>query len=133
MPRRGQRRDPKRERFWRRTIQAWARSGDTIRGFCSQRGLSETGFHAWRRELRKRDRERVGAADGGASPVRSTAARRAGATAAAVLRPRFVPVRLTAGPGPIEIERNGTTIRLPGDVDAEVLVRVVEAVSRVSC
>ena len=39
--------------------------------------------------------------------------------------PRFVPVAVAAGvsaPAPIEIERDGTTIRLRGDVDSDTLV-----------
>ena len=110
------RRDPKRERFWRRTIGVWARSGETIRGFCAARGVSEASFHAWRRELRRRD---------------GTPARRG------PQRPRFLPVRVVpagmAESAPIEIERGGTTIRLRGEVDGRVLARVLEALEQRPC
>jgi transposase-like protein len=48
-------RDPKRERFWRRTFSSWQASGQTIREYCQQHDLAETAFHHWRRELRQRD------------------------------------------------------------------------------
>ena len=48
MPRRGER-DPERERFWRRTIKAWGKSGQSLRGKFQRgsgkrRGLAETTF-----------------------------------------------------------------------------------------
>jgi hypothetical protein len=50
---------------------------------------------------------------------------------------QFLPVRITgadhAGSASIEIERDGTTIRLRGDIDPERLVRVLEAMRRASC
>jgi hypothetical protein len=36
-----------------------AASGLGVRAFCQREGFSETNFHAWRRELRLRDREVV--------------------------------------------------------------------------
>jgi hypothetical protein len=48
-------RDPERERSWRATMAEWQASGLSIRAFCSQRRLTETAFHFWRRELRQRD------------------------------------------------------------------------------
>ena len=48
-------RDPERERFWRRTFSAWQASGQTIREYCEQHDVTETSFHYWRRELRRRD------------------------------------------------------------------------------
>jgi hypothetical protein len=53
----GPTRDSQREQFWRQHIAAWNRSGQSIRGFCSVRHLSEASFYAWRRELRRRERE----------------------------------------------------------------------------
>jgi transposase-like protein len=49
-------RDPRKERFWRRTLEQWRRSGLTIRDFCRCHGLSEPTFYAWRRTLDGRDR-----------------------------------------------------------------------------
>ena len=136
MPRRGER-DPERERFWRRTMKAWARSGQSIRAFCEAEGVSEWSFHAWRRELRKRDGEREQGRKGASGSTARQGTRAKAATGRdatrASARPSFLPVRITASPAPIEIERNGTTIRLHGEVDPEVLAGVLEAVRRVSC
>jgi hypothetical protein len=49
-------RDPAKEQFWRQVLGQWQRSGATIRGYCARRQLSEASFHAWRRELARRDR-----------------------------------------------------------------------------
>lgn len=51
----GKARDARKEQQWRQWIEAWQRSGLTVRVFCGQRGLSEANFYAWRRELAKRD------------------------------------------------------------------------------
>ena len=125
MARRGER-DPKRERFWRRTMQQWARSGQSIRGYCAKHGLTETSFHAWRRELRKRDSEGKGS-----RRAARTDAPRARRPAPA----RFLPVRVAAATNSasIEIERNGTTIRLHGEVDLKTLACVLEAVGQSPC
>lgn len=48
-------RDPAREQFWRHAIADQQSSGRTVRDFCRDRQLTETAFHHWRRELRKRD------------------------------------------------------------------------------
>ena len=48
-------RDPIRERSWREAILDWQASGLSIRAYCRQRQLTETAFHYWRRELRRRD------------------------------------------------------------------------------
>ena len=44
-----------REAYWRRQVGAWERSGESVRGYCRSRGLSESGFHFWKRELKRRD------------------------------------------------------------------------------
>src|SRR5262245_40708356 len=51
-----ERRDPAKERYWRRVLGEWRRSGLTGRDFCVERGLSESSFYAWRREIGRRDR-----------------------------------------------------------------------------
>jgi hypothetical protein len=52
---RGNPRDPRKERFWRRLLRQWRRSGLSVRAFCHQHGLSEPNFYAWRRTLADRD------------------------------------------------------------------------------
>jgi transposase-like protein len=55
----GKLRDVGKERFWRRMIQQWRRSGLSGRAFCLTHGLSESSFYAWRRTLAQRDAEPV--------------------------------------------------------------------------
>ena len=52
-----ERRDPDKEKFWRRMVQRWQRSRWTARDFCEEHGLSEASFYAWRREIARRDQE----------------------------------------------------------------------------
>jgi hypothetical protein len=44
------------ERFWRDMV-GRRRSGQTIRVFCEEHGLSEPSFYAWRRLIAERDAE----------------------------------------------------------------------------
>ena len=53
----GKRRDPAREKFWRRTIREQQRSGLAVRAFCLREGLKDWTFRWWRQELARRDRE----------------------------------------------------------------------------
>jgi transposase-like protein len=50
-------RDPHKERFWRRIVQQWRKSGLSVRDFCRQRDLPKPRFYAWRRTLQQRDAE----------------------------------------------------------------------------
>lgn len=43
------------ERYWRGQVSGWQSSGLGIRAYCQQHQLSEANFHAWRRELARRD------------------------------------------------------------------------------
>jgi hypothetical protein len=50
-------RDHGKERFWRRTLRQWRRSGLSVRAFCAEHGLAEPSFYAWRRIVAERDQE----------------------------------------------------------------------------
>ena len=52
-----QQRDPQREQSWRGVMAEFRTSGQSVREFCAQRRLPESGFHYWRRELQRRDAE----------------------------------------------------------------------------
>jgi hypothetical protein len=54
--RRGAERDGAKEAFWRRVIEGFDASRDTVRSWCAEQGVSEPSFYAWRRELAARDR-----------------------------------------------------------------------------
>jgi hypothetical protein len=47
------------ERFWRRMLRQWRRSGLSVRDFCVQQDLAEANFYAWRRTITRRDAEAV--------------------------------------------------------------------------
>jgi len=102
-------RDPGKERFWRRVVGAWQRSGLTIRDFCARRSLAEHNFHAWRRILAERDEERAA--------------------------PGFVPVEVVGAAAAIEIELpGGAVVRVRDGVDGATLRQVLAAlVEKPSC
>jgi transposase-like protein len=56
MARRGPR-DRGKERYWRRVLRQWRRSGQGVRSYCVENGLSEALFYAWRRTIQERDRQ----------------------------------------------------------------------------
>lgn len=62
-------RDPALELRWRERLASWRASGLSVRTFCRGRGLVETAFYYWKRELRARD-----AAVGASSTATSSAA-----------------------------------------------------------
>ena len=53
----GQKRDLKRETYWRKTLERFGKSGLSVRGFCEREKLSEPSFYHWRRVLQQRDEE----------------------------------------------------------------------------
>jgi hypothetical protein len=54
------RRSEEKEHFWRQIVDAHAGSGLSVRRYCSDRGVSEQSFFAWRKELARRDAGRSG-------------------------------------------------------------------------
>ena len=50
-------RDPAKERYWRRLLRQWRRSGLSLREFCVDQGISQPSFYAWRRAIARRDDE----------------------------------------------------------------------------
>jgi hypothetical protein len=120
----GLQRDPAREQFWRDTVAAWQRSGQTIRGFCASRRLSEASLYAWRRELAWRDRQR----GSGAAP----SARRPSPAAPA----KFIPLQVVASALIEVVLPTGVVIRLPSGADAASVAsvaRLVAALEAGSC
>jgi transposase len=113
----GKRRDPARERFWRRTIRDQQRSGLAIRAFCLREGLKDWTFRWWRKELSRRDRHTSAAIRG--EPTEEV--------------PAFLPVRvvgleaITPRPAPpIEIVlTTGPVVRVPSGFDPSTLGQVL--------
>ena len=133
-------RDAKKELFWRRTIRHQASSGQSIRAWCRQQGLSEARFYWWRRELARRE-----ASGDRPRPVSSPGLRRKkhdmkpARSAEKASRAEFVPVHVagdatTNGDGQIEIVlADGQCIRVTGAVDRRMLTDVLELLERQAC
>ena len=101
-------RDAELEQKWRATIGAYEQSGQTIRGFCRDRGVKETAFHGWRRELRRRD---------GVEPPRQRKSKRS----------RFVQVQVAQVPLIEIMLARGATIRVPAHLDRAQLTEIFAA------
>jgi hypothetical protein len=87
------RRDPAKERHWRRIVRDWRRSGLSARDFCDWQALSEPSFYAWRRELALRDREAASSTSPSSAKSAVGGTRMGSGLAPA---PAFVPVRVVA-------------------------------------
>src|SRR5271167_4597510 len=110
------------ELFWRHVLRQWRRSGQGVRAYCAEHGLSEPSFYAWRRTIEQRDRQaearsqRVRRQAG--EPVANTAARRRPGPGL----PAFVPVTVVAPAPPLEVVLgDGRAVRVPAGFDAASL------------
>lgn len=123
MKRKGPQQDMDKERFWRDVIRRQQRSGQSIRGFCRQEGLSEPSFYAWRHELKQR-----GGSQRTGQPQRRPAR-----------RPAFVSVQLAAGTiptavGPIEcLLPSGVVLRLPPEMEPAAIASLLRSWERSPC
>ena len=46
----GSKRD-ERKAYWRKVMEAFHASGETVRGFCRERGINPASFYQWRNKL----------------------------------------------------------------------------------
>ncbi len=100
-----------RQRYWREAIERQQASGQSIVGFCAKEGLSPASFHAWKRRLRRPQRE----------------------TGRKAAKQALVPVQIvsdpTAGAGRLEVQwPGGVVLRVQG-CDAQTIGAVVAALS----
>jgi hypothetical protein len=107
--------DKSKERFWRRMLRQWQRSGQSVRAFCRSHDLAEPSFYFWRSTLAERDRHRT-----------EPAAQAVGL---------FAPVRLVGDlPPPLEVVcRSGQVVRVAAAFDPAVLRAVIAALEGPSC
>jgi len=125
----GKRRDPAKERFWRRTIRSQERSGLPVRDFCQRQRLKDWTFRWWRQELARRDQL------AGSIPRDELAGTPAG------VPPTFLPVRLVAPesiaprpPASIDIVlSDGPTVRVPEGFDPQTLRAVLTVLEGRRC
>jgi transposase len=108
------RHNPEKLRFWRATIDAWKRSGQSINSFCRGRRLTRSNFDRWRRILA---RDLSESSRGESSSSQSS----------------FVPVRIVAEPMVEVVLLSGIVVRLPLTAPPEAITRLVAAVGAVSC
>jgi hypothetical protein len=125
-----ERRDPTKERYWRRMLRLWQRSGQSGRDFCATHGLNEPSFYAWRREIARRDQEAA------ASTNRATRATPPCLPADGPI-PTFVAVTVdTAAPAPASLEvvvAHGRCVRVPPGFDADLLRQLLRVLEEPSC
>ncbi len=125
----GKRRDPARERFWRRTIRRQEKSGLGVRDFCRREGLKDWTFRWWRQELTRRDQQ----------PASAPPDEPQGDPTEAV--PAFLPVRVvdleSVAPrtsAAIEIVLpSGSTVRVPEGFDPHTLGAVLSVLEGRGC
>jgi hypothetical protein len=111
-------RDCGKERFWRRTLRQWRRSGLSVRAFCAEHGLAEPSFYAWRRIVAQRDQE---SARVRAKPERGSLCR---AVPASDDAPVFVPLRVIDVSAQVALEvvlERGRVVRILRGFDAATL------------
>jgi hypothetical protein len=107
------RRNAAREQFWRDTVTAWQRSGQSVRAFCAARGVSEATFFARRREL------------AGQQPPHRTAS--------PAPAPRFVPVKVVPDPTVEVVLPSGLIVRVPVAADPAAVARLIAALGGGPC
>ena len=119
------------ERFWREQVSGWQSSGLGIRAYCQQHQLSEQSFHAWRRELARRDQTVTPAP----TAISTTTAPRPVSNTSpfqpkALSSPTWMPVTLTGTASPvIEVQLpSGVQLRIP--VGTESLETILAALHR---
>ena len=120
-------RDPEKEKYWRRLLEQWQRSGLTGRDFCAENSVSEASFYAWKREIARRDHEVQAGA---------RAATRGSSTATL---PAFVPVTIAPAPtvtaaASLEVVlAGGHLLRVRGSFESAVLRQLLAVLEAPSC
>ena len=156
-------RDLEKESLWRRRLETHAGSGQSVRGWCRDYGVTETAFYWWRRELARRDaegRSSTGSdskqpSSAGRGTVRKSSFRRVAKQSdvdsadMTKARSSFVPIRVVEdsaggpdhpatadhdGGGRIEIVlTDGRCVRITGPVDGQSLAAVLDVLERRAC
>lgn len=109
------------ERYWRRQVRRWGRSGLSQVDFCRRERLSVTSLRWWKWQI-------------GVREVRRTIAHRPEAPAGT---PAFVPIRVvdskTTAAGVEIVLRGGRAVRVQGDFDPAVLSKVIATLEAAPC
>jgi len=122
MRRRGRARDRGKERYGRRVLRQWQRSGQGVRAFCWAYGLSEPLFYAWRRTIQERDRQ--------AEPRSRRGPRQSSDLVADDGLPTFVPVTIAAAAATLEVVLGDVrVVRVPSGFDAATLRQLLRVLA----
>jgi hypothetical protein len=118
MARQGKR-DRGKERFWRRLLGQWRRSGLSVRDFCGAQEVSEPSFYGWRRTLALRDQQ---AAEKQQGQKETNAPTVGGHERSTDGPPLFVPVTVATAGAMLEVVlERGVIIRVPVGCDEKTL------------
>ena len=98
---------------WRERVEGWARSGLTCKEYAAKIGVNPHTLAGWRWKLRRQ----------AAATTRTRAP-----VAGLVDVTEQVAAALAKEVGVIEVELGGALVRVRGEVDAEVLVRLLSAI-----
>ena len=129
------RRDADKERYWRRILRRWQRSGLTGREFCAEYRLSEPSFYSWRREIARRDQGQAAAPNPTATKrvIRPVTERR---SVGAVV-PTFMRMTIDGGvsvPSVIEVVvADRRVLRVRPGFDADLLRQLVRLLEEPAC
>ncbi len=104
------------ERHWRGQVSGWQSSGLGIRAYCQQHQLSEANFHAWRRELARRDQLTPPACTTATPSVNDTSVSQPQKSPSVT----WMPVTLTEAIAPvIEVQLpSGVQLRIPCGIES---------------
>ena len=109
----GPRRDGEKERLWRGRLKEYVQSGESIRRFCRRKDIPEPQFYSWRREIRRRDQEKVKSA------------------------PLLAPVAIigdhASSAEPIELVLDDVTLRVPATATREGLATILDVLESRRC
>ena len=120
------RRDLHKEAAWRELMNQWKTSGGSVRDFCKKKGLKETGFHYWRRELRKRDGKGVA--------QKKKEVKAAPSFAAVEVAAPFLPSPERLFENEVEISfSNGTRLRFRAGLAAETVGNLIRTLGPYPC
>jgi hypothetical protein len=122
-------RDPAKERYWRRLLGQWRRSGQTGRDFCAELQLSEPSFYAWKREIARRDQEGVARS----KPKPEASPRRSAAAALPAFLPVTMDAAASAAPALEIVVAHGRVLRVRLGFDADVLRQLLAVLEEPSC
>lgn len=132
MVRRGSRERAK-EWHWRRVLRDWRRSGQGVRRYCLENGLSEPSFYAWRRIIEGRNRQAARRTPGKVSVEDAGGHRGSGGSLPAFVPLTVAPAPMAPSPACLEVVLgDGRVVRVPAGFDAGTLRQLLAVLQEAS-